>query len=60
MTSPISANVDLYSGFVLQMLGIPDRFLTQGSSKKLLDTLQLMPDQIAARIASLLQKDSER
>lgn len=42
------------------MLGIPDRFITQGSRKKLLDTLQLMPDQIAAQIASLLQKDSER
>ena len=28
MTSPISANVDLYSGFVLQMLGIPDELFT--------------------------------
>ena len=28
MTSPISANIDLYSGFVLQMLGIPDELFT--------------------------------
>ena len=28
MTSPISSNVDLYSGFVLQMLGIPDELFT--------------------------------
>ena len=28
MSSPISSNVDLYSGFVLQMLGIPDELFT--------------------------------
>ena len=28
MESPISANIDLYSGFVLQLLGIPDELFT--------------------------------
>ena len=42
------------------MLGIPDRFITQGSRKKLLDTLELMPDQIAARVEALLKKGETR
>lgn len=42
------------------MLGVPDCFVPHGSRKKLLDTLGLMPDQIAARVAEMLAKEKEQ